>query len=248
MSLDVESAIFLVAVFATAVLSGATAALAGFGIGSLLTPLLALHMDMGTAVAAVSIPHAVATSIRCWRLWGAIDWVVLRRFGLVSAAGSLAGALLYARLGGPALTAVLGLLLILTAVAGLSGWTSKVRLRGFAVPLFGVLSGFFGGLAGNQGGMRAAALSAFHLAPLTFVATSTATGVLVDAARAPVYLWHAGTTLLALAVPIAIATIGVVIGTIAGEKVLLSLSRDRFRVIVSALIGLLGVWLLARVF
>jgi uncharacterized membrane protein YfcA len=143
---------------------------------------------------------------------------------------------------------VLGLLLILTAVAGLSGWTSKVRLRGFAVPLFGVLSGFFGGLAGNQGGMRAAALSAFHLAPLTFVATSTATGVLVDAARAPVYLWHAGTTLLALAVPIAIATIGVVIGTIAGEKVLLSLSRDRFRVIVSALIGLLGVWLLARVF
>jgi uncharacterized membrane protein YfcA len=248
MSLGADSAVFLFAVFATGILSGATAAIAGFGIGSLLTPLLALHMDMGTAVAAVSIPHAVATSIRCWRLWDSIDWVVLRRFGLVSAAGSLAGALLYARLGGPALTAVLGFLLILTAVAGLSGWTSRVALSGLAVPLFGLLSGFFGGLAGNQGGMRAAALSAFQLAPLAFVATATATGVLVDAARAPVYLWHAGTALLPLAVPIAIATTGVVIGTIAGEKVLLSLSRDRFRVIVSVLIGLLGVWLLASLF
>jgi uncharacterized membrane protein YfcA len=240
-----RSAIFLLAA-RDRILSGATAAIAGFGIGSLLTPLLALHMDMGTAVAAVSIPHAVATSIRCWRLWDSIDWVVLRRFGLVSAAGSLAGALLYARLGGPTLTAVLGLLLILTAVAGLSGWTSRVMLRGLAVPLFGLLSGFWRPRR-ESGRYARGSASAFRMAPLAFVATATATGVLVDAARAPVYVWHAGTALVALAAPISIATTGVVIGTIAGERVLLSLSRDRFRVIISALIGLLGLWLLATV-
>ena len=70
MSAGVDSAVFLFAVFVTGVLSGATARSAGFGIGSLLTPLLALHMDTGTAVAAVSIPHAVATPLRCWRLSG----------------------------------------------------------------------------------------------------------------------------------------------------------------------------------
>ena len=66
-----------------------------------------------------------------------------------------------------------------------SGW----HPRGPIVAFLGLVSGFFGGVAGNQGGLRAAALSAFRLSPGAFVATATATGLLVDAARAPVYLW-----------------------------------------------------------
>ena len=229
------------------VLSGATAAVSGFGIGSLLTPLLALEVGTGMAVAAVAIPHAIATAIRGWRLRKAIAWSVLGRFGVIGAAGSLAGALLQARIGGPALTNVLGGLLILTAVAGLTGWASRVTLSGPAVPLLGLLSGLFGGLAGNQGGLRAAALSAFKLPPVTFVATATAIGLMVDAARTPVYLWQAGAALLTLALPIAVATVGVVLGTMAGERVLLGLAPERFRLVVSGLIGLLGLGLLTGV-
>jgi uncharacterized membrane protein YfcA len=49
-----------------AIISGAVAALSGFGIGSLLTPLLATVVGMKVAVAAVSLPHFVATSVRLW--------------------------------------------------------------------------------------------------------------------------------------------------------------------------------------
>jgi hypothetical protein len=235
---------FLAAVFVVAVLAGATASLVGFGIGSMLTPLLALRLGMDTAVAAVALPHAVATAIRCWRLRQSIDWTVLKRFGLLSAFGGLAGALVYTMLDAGALKRVLGGLLVLTSAAQFSGLATRWRPHGPTVALLGLGSGFFGGVAGNQGGLRAAALSAFSLSPLAFVATSTATGLLVDAARAPVYLYNAGAALVSLWLPITVATAGVTVGTLLGERVLLGMSRERFRLVVAASVGLLGVWLL----
>jgi len=238
------SLLFPLAVLLVSTFAGATAAVAGFGIGSLLTPLLALELGGVVAVAAVAIPHAVATALRCWRLRASIDWSLLRRFGLLSAAGGLAGALLFARLGGPVLLRVLGGLLLLTAISVLSGWADRVRLRGAPVWILGVLSGFFGGVAGNQGGLRAAALLGFGLTPAVFVATSTATGLLVDAARTPLYLWRAGPEVADAWLLVSIATAGVVIGTLFGERLLFGLSREHFRRLVAALVGVLGLWLL----
>jgi uncharacterized membrane protein YfcA len=236
--------VFLAAVFIVAVLSGATATVVGFGIGSLMTPLLAIEFGTSTAVALVTVPHAAATAVRCWRLRAHVDRAVLARFGVLSAAGALAGALVYTRLGPGALTRVLGGLLVLTAVAHLTGWSSRWHPRGPVVSLFGVLSGFFGGIAGNQGGLRSAALTAFGLSQLGFVATATATGLMVDAVRTPVYVWNSWRVLLGLAAPIAVATVGVLIGTIVGERVLMGLSPRRFGQAVGGAIGALGVWLL----
>jgi uncharacterized membrane protein YfcA len=237
---------FLAVLFLVAVLSGATAAVAGFGIGSLLTPLLAARIGTSAAIAAVALPHFLATAVRFWRLRHAVDRDVIRSFGIVSALGGLAGALLYSRLSNRALTIALGVLLLVTAIGGVTGWATRWRARGAAAPTLGLLSGFFGGIAGNQGGLRAAALLGFSLSPAAFVATSTAVGVMVDVARTPVYLWRAGDTLLALAIPILVASAGVLVGTLLGERVLLGLSPDRFRRIVSVLIGALGAWLLLQ--
>ena len=233
--------------FVVAVLAGATAAIAGFGIGSLLTPLLAAQVGTGVAVAAVAIPHAVASALRAWRLRSAIDWPVLQRFGVLSALGGLAGGLLYARLGNRVLTTVLGLLLLATAVAALTGGTTRWGPGGRRAHLLGVVSGLFGGVAGNQGGLRAAALLTFGLAPIAFVATSTMTGLLVDVARTPLYLVRAGGSLLQAGDHILSATAGVVVGTLLGERLLFGLSADRFRRAIALLIGLVGVLLLMQV-
>lgn len=235
---------FDAAVLVVAVFSGATASVVGFGIGSLLTPLLAAPLGTGIAVAAVTVPHALATAVRCWRLRSSIDRSVLVRFGLLSAAGGLLGALLYTRLGASSLTRALGALLVLTAVAQLSGLSRRWHPRGAVVTLLGIGSGFFGGLAGNQGGLRAAALTSFGLTPAAFVATATATGLLVDLARAPVYLWRTGPELLTVWWAITVASVGVLIGTILGERVLFGLSPSRFGQVVGLAIGLLGLWLL----
>jgi uncharacterized membrane protein YfcA len=237
---------FLLGVFALAVLSGGTAAIAGFGIGSLLTPLLAATYGTSTAVAAVAIPHAAATALRCWRLRWRIDWIIVRSFGLLSAAGGLLGALLYTRFSNDALTLALGLLLVSTALATLADLPSRVRVTGPVVGVLGFLSGLFGGLAGNQGGLRAAAMLSFALPPVNYVATATATAMLVDLVRTPIYVWRAGGDIGTLTTPLIVATAGVLIGTVLGERILLGLSIRQFRFGIAALIGLLGVWLIVQ--
>jgi len=238
--------IFLLGVFVLAVLSGGTASVAGFGIGSLLTPFLAATFGTATAVAAVAVPHAAATALRCWRLRANIDWSVLRGFGLLSAAGGLVGALLYTRFSNDALTLTLGLLLLSTALATLVDLPSRVRVTRIVVGVLGLLSGFFGGLAGNQGGLRAAAMLSLSLSPVRYVATATATAMLVDIVRTPIYVWRAGGVLTTLVLPLSVATAGVLIGTVLGERILLGLSIRQFRYAIAVLIGLLGLWLVVQ--
>src|SRR5918994_577917 len=78
-------------VLVVSVFAGGIAAVTGFGIGSLLTPVLALQVDTRLAVAAVSIPHVVGTALRLWLLQGRVDRRVLWSFGLTSAAGGSTG-------------------------------------------------------------------------------------------------------------------------------------------------------------
>jgi len=68
----------------------------------------------------------------------------------------------------------------------------------------------------------------------------------VDVGRLPVYLARSGGRLESLALPIAIAIAGVLVGTIAGEKILFRLSRDRFQQVISILILALGIWLVVK--
>jgi hypothetical protein len=235
---------FLIVVGVVSIFAGATAGVAGFGIGSLLTPLIAVQLGGVRAVAAVVVPHFAATALRAWRLRRAIDWAIVRRFGLLSAAGGLGGALLFARLGGDVLIRILGALLIVSAFATLARLGVARRVPGGLVPALGLVSGFFGGVVGNQGGLRAAALLALGLAPAAFVATSTMTGLLVDVVRAPIYLWRAGEDLMALWPLVVVATAGSIIGTLLGERLLFGLSPERFRQLVAGLIGVVGIWLL----
>lgn len=240
--------LLLVAALALGVLSGATASIVGFGIGSLLTPFFSVPWGTDLAVAAVTLPHLCATALRCYRMRRDIDGGVLRRFGLLSAAGGLAGALVYARLGPSALTGVLGGLLVLTAVANLTGVFADRQPGGVMTGLLGLSSGFFGGLAGNQGGLRSAALTSFALTPKAFVATSTATGLLVDLARTPVYAAVTAADLWRHWPPLGMATLGVLAGTLVGERILFGLSPATFRRILAAAVGVLGLWLLWRTF
>jgi uncharacterized membrane protein YfcA len=235
---------FIVWIAILSVIAGATASVVGFGIGSLLTPFIAARFGTDVAIAAVALPHLAGGLLRGWRLRRSIDWRVVIRFGALSALGGLLGALVFARLASSALGRVLGLLLVLTATAGFAGWSQRWRPRTAAVWLLGGLSGFFGGVVGNQGGLRAAALSAFGLGPAAFVATSTVIGVVIDLVRTPVYLSRAGSVLAGIWSLVAIAAVGVLAGTLAGERLLLGLPRERFRKIVSVAVGALGIWFL----
>src|ERR1051326_1811811 len=231
--------------FVAAILAGAIASLAGFGIGSVLTPLLALSVGTKEAVVAVSIPHLIATAIRFWSLRHTIDMHVLKHFGIASAAGGLTGALLGARFSSPILAYILGVLLVFAGVTGLTGIAQKMRFGRRAAWLGDASSGLLGGLVGNQGGIRSAALLGFNLDAKTFVATATAIALIVDGARMPVYFFTHPHTVRRTALWIAVMVAGGIIGTVAGGRVLRRIPEIYFRRLVSLLILALGVVMLS---
>ena len=231
---------------AAGVAAGAIASVAGFGIGSLLTPIFALHTGTRLAVAAVAIPHLAGTALRFWMLRGRLDRRVFVWFGLTSAAGGLAGALLHASASNGALARVFGGLLIFVGLTELTGLMSRVRLGKKAAWIAGGLSGFLGGLVGNQGGIRSAALLSFDLNKEAFVATATAVGLIIDGARLPVYVVAERDGLLMLSKEIAIAAVAVIAGTVLGMRLLQRVPPTAFRRIVAVLLLALAGWMLIR--
>ena len=228
-----------------AILAGAIASVAGFGIGSILTPTLAVEMGTKLAVAAVAIPHFVGTLQRFWLLRRHVHRRVLLGFGVASALGGLAGALAHVWLSSRILSVVFGLLLLLAAVAELTGWMKKVRWGPRMAWFAGVLSGAFGGMVGNQGSIRSAAMLGFHVPKESFVATATAIALFVDGARLPVYLVTESDDILERWPLLAIATAGVVVGTMLGTRLLSRIPDDVFHRVIAVLLLALGVYMIS---
>jgi hypothetical protein len=240
MSADLYTALVAVA----GVIAGGIAAVSGFGIGSVLTPVLAYTVDTRLAIAAVSVPHLIGTAQRFWMMRREIDRRLLLEFGLTSAAGGLVGALMHGQLNNRGLTAVFGFLLVFTAVAELTGWMRRVHWGRSFGWVAGGLSGFLGGLVGNQGSIRTAGLLAYKVSPRAFVATATAVALIVDGARMPVYMVRQGGEVARLWPLLAVATGAVIIGTIVGTRILPRLPEKTFRRAVAVLLAILGVSML----
>ena len=203
---------------------------------------------MGTklAVALVSIPHFIGTALRFAVIRQHVNRRVLWSFGITSAAGGLIGALLHVWLRSVVLGYVLGGLLVFAGITGLTGLASRMKFGRTAAWIAGALSGMFGGLVGNQGGIRSAALLGFDLKRDEFVATATAIALLVDVFRMPVYAATQFGQMAAQWPMILVATVGVVVGTLSGKWMLSRIPQNVFRMMVASIVLALGVWMLVH--
>jgi len=236
---------FTVIAAVAAVIAGAIASISGFGIGSVLTPVLSTEFDVRLAIALVSLPHLAGTFVRFLLVRTHIDRDVLLGFGAASAIGGLAGASLQAVVQSAALATIFGLLLVFAGLGSLIGFAQRMRFSGRRSALVGgALSGLLGGLVGNQGG--AAALLGFDVERQAFIATATAVALIVDGARIPVYLVTQGADIAAQWPLILLLALGAVAGTLLGERTLRRMSEAVFRRVVGALLLVLGVYTLAR--
>ena len=238
---------FTVVATVAAVIAGAIASISGFGIGSVLTPVLSTQFDVRLAIAMVSLPHLAGTFVRFLIVRTRIDREVLLGFGAASAIGGLVGAALQTVVQSTALSVVFGVLLVFAGVGSLTGFAQRMRFSGHRTALVGgALSGLLGGLVGNQGGIRAAALLGFDVEREAFVATATAVALIVDGARIPVYLATQGADLAAPWPLIVVLSIGAVVGTLVGGSALRRMNDVVFRRVVGVLLLLLGFYTLAR--
>ena len=224
-------------------LAAAVAAVTGFGIGSLLTPTLAIATGTKLAVAATSIPHLVGTAQRYWTLRRHVDRHVLLGFGIASAVGGLVGALMHAWVSSRALAVVFGVVVAVAGVSELTGWMRRVRLGRRSAWAAGAISGALGGMVGNQGGVRTAALLGFDVPKESFVATATAIALFVDGARMPVYLATEWRDIVRIWPLVVTATAAVVAGTALGTRLLGRVPQHVFRRVIAVLLIVLGLYM-----
>jgi hypothetical protein len=143
---------------------------------------------------------------------------------------------------------VFGALLLFVAASELTGISKRMRFRGPAAWIAGALSGVLGGLVGNQGGIRSAAMLGVDVPRQAFVGTATAVALIVDGARLPVYLATSGRDLQAMWTTIAVATVGVVAGTLFGHRLLIRIPEAQFRFVVATMLAVLGSAMLLSAF
>ncbi|MBW2268345.1 MAG: TSUP family transporter [Deltaproteobacteria bacterium] len=212
----------------------------GFGLGTLLLPAFALFLPIDAAVAATAVVHAANNLFKVGLLAGDAEGSVVLRFGLPAVAASFAGALLLTSLSGQAtlhdweflgrpahitpIKLVMGLLILAFALFELVPALRTLRAAPRWLPLGGLLSGFFGGLSGHQGALRAVFLAPLGLSPTRFAATQAVLALLVDGARLLVY--GAGFVLAgraASAIPwplVATVTLAAFAGAFVGKRLL----------------------------
>ncbi len=175
----------------------------GFGLGTVLMPAFALFFPLPVAIAATAVVHLANNLFKLALVGRAADWSVVLRFGVPAAVAALAGA--GALVGFAGLDAVveyelfgrnfavtplkltIGLLIVVFAGFELSPSFAALAVPPRYLPLGGLLSGFFGGLSGNQGAFRSAFLIKAGLDKTAFVATGVVAAVIVDCVRLTVY-------------------------------------------------------------
>jgi uncharacterized membrane protein YfcA len=175
----------------------------GFGLGTLLMPVFALFFPVAVAVASTAVVHLLNNLFKLALLARSAVPRVLLAFGLPAVGAAFLGALaLNALAHQRAIQAwqlgarrfevtpvnlTMGLLILGFAVVELAPERRMPRLDPRWLPLGGVLSGFFGGLSGHQGALRAAFLRRADLSPTAFAATTATLACMVDLTRLVVY-------------------------------------------------------------
>ncbi len=207
----------------------------GFGLGTVLMPVLALVVAPESAVALTAVVHLLANLLKVGLVGREADRATLLRFGLPALAGGLAGGWLlrsWASSADPVILRVgerefwtypaplaIGTVMLLMAGTELhprfAGWRPSARW----LPLGGLASGLLGGLSGHQGALRSVFLSGLPgLTPVAFAATGAVIACGVDVARLAAYGTTAWTPAAEHAALLATAGVAALAGTWLGSR------------------------------
>jgi hypothetical protein len=175
----------------------------GFGLGTVLMPTFALFFPVPVAIAATAVVHLANNGFKLLLVGRYADWRVVGRFSVPAAIAAIGGAGLLSlvaslptlglyRLGSrefqvTTVKVVIGALIVAFGWLEASRRFEQLTLPPRYLVVGGLLSGFFGGLSGNQGAFRSAFLLKAGLDKQAFVGTSAVSTVIVDTVRLLVY-------------------------------------------------------------
>lgn len=175
----------------------------GFGLGTILTPVFMLFFPVDLAIALTGVVHFLNNIYKISLVGKNADKSVLLRFGIPAVVFAFVGAwillhipdvqplLVYRMLGRTfevyPVKFIISVLLIIFACMDLIPYFQNLRFGKDKLPIGGALSGFFGGLSGNQGALRSAFLIKTGLSKEAFIGTAVVVSIFVDFTRLSVY-------------------------------------------------------------
>lgn len=170
---------------------------AGFGLGTILLPVIAIFFPLPIAVAITAIVHLLNNLFKLVILYKFIDLKTVLQFGLLSIFGAVLGAYTLNHLPNIPIhfvffnttiqKMVFGSILIFFAFFEIIPKFKNFKFDKQFLSIGGLLSGYMGGLSGHQGALRSAFLINLKLSKEAYIATGTAIACLVDFTRIPFY-------------------------------------------------------------
>lgn len=229
----------------------------GFGLGTILTPVFAIFFPIEIAIALTGVVHFLNNIFKLALVGLHADKRVVLRFGVPAFLFAFIGALVLVSISHfPPLYSysisgkeffitpvklVVSILLIFFALMESMPYLKNIQM-GKSLILGGVLSGFFGGLSGNQGALRSAFLIKAGLSKESFIATGIVIACLVDFSRLGVYFTRFSQSGLKENITLVVAaTLSAFIGAFMGSRLLKKVTLEIVQVAVSIMLILLSV-------
>ena len=161
---------------------------AGFGLATMITPVVFLWLDPHEAVAVVGIVHGSHNAWKLKVLRESVDYEAVKRYGWAMVLGALIGAALNTAVEADPLLLIVGIALVILPLLSISEAWTNFRLPEAEDRIGGFGSGFFGGLTGHQGALRAMFLQKRLPDKSEYAATAAVLALVVDMTRVPVYV------------------------------------------------------------
>jgi uncharacterized protein len=229
----------------------------GFGLGTILTPFFVLFFPIDVAIALTGIVHLLNNFFKIGLIGKHIQWNIGLKFGLTALIGSYLGAKSlfilsgkvvyhYSLFGHPLEVTLIkfsvALLMMGFALIEIIPKLRDLHFEKDKIYFGGILSGFFGGLSGNQGALRSMFLIRFGLKKEAYIATGVLIACFIDITRLSVYfkslaLQHIEDNYFLLIFAILSAFIGAFIGS----KLLTKATHSFVQLIVTVMIILVSI-------
>ena len=225
----------------------------GFGLGTILTPVFMIFFPVDLAIALTGIVHFFNNIFKLILVGNQADKQVLIRFGIPAVIAAFAGALLLLQITGlqplfsynignktfdvSPVKFIISILLITFALVDLVPYLRNLQFDQDKLPIGGALSGFFGGLSGNQGALRSAFLIKAGLSKEAFIGTAVVVSTFVDFTRLSVYALRFSKAGVQENIElVSIATLAAIGGSLIGNKLLKKVTLKFIQVLVAILL------------
>ena len=202
---------------------------AGFGLATMITPIVFLWLEPHEAVVVVGIVHGSHNAWKLKVLRSSVDYSAVRRYGWAMVVGALLGAALNTAVEADPLLLIVGVALVVLPLLSMSERWTNVRLPEAEDRIGGFGSGFFGGLTGHQGALRAMFLQKRLPNKTEYAATAAVLALVVDVTRVPVYVALEGWQILDAGWLIVGLVLAAVLGVQLGKRWLKKWKSDTIR-------------------